>query len=295
MSDFKCHFCEVCNGTGCIGEMPGMGGPNNSTNFILNYDEWDKVKKIPETVIPVHIRLSPMTGGEQNVGYDDERQFYFDLIDACDEAGVELSIGDGCPDEKLLFGIEAVQNRRKVHPDLKTAVFIKPYPDARIYERIEWASPVAESIGIDIDSYNIVTMRNLVHLEQKTPDQLKEIKKYLNSKGLPFAIKGIFKESDMEIVREVKPDIAYISNHGGRVETVKGSTAEFLARHSAELKSNSGELWVDGGIRNAEQVQTAACYGATTVALGRPFATAICRDRENEVKQIMKKLCTWEK
>ena len=294
MSNFKCHFCDVCNGTGCIGEMPGMGGPNNSANFILNYDAWDEIKRISEEPIPVHIRLSPMTGGEQNVGYDDERQFYFDLIDACDEAGVELSIGDGCPDEKLLFGIQAVEKRRELHPDLKTAVFIKPYPDERIFERIEWASPVAECIGIDIDSYNIVTMRNLVHLERKSVSQLNEIKRHLNSKGLPFAIKGLFTQADLEIVKEVHPDIAYISNHGGRVETRKGSTARFLASYSEELRSNSGELWVDGGIRNAEQVQTAASYGASTILLGRPFATAICRDKENEIKNIMKKLRTWE-
>lgn len=295
MSDFKCHFCDECNGRGCIGEMPGMGGPNESANFILNYDGWQEYRKIPEEPLPVRIKLAPMTGGEQNVGYDDERQFYFDLIDACDEAGVELSIGDGCPDEKLLFGIEAVQNRRKVHQDLKAAVIIKPYPDQRILERCEWAFPVAECIGIDIDSYNIVTMRNLVNLEQKTPSQLKEIKKFLNSRGIPFAIKGIFCDADIEMLSEVHPDIAYVSNHGGRVETRRGSTAEFLARHSKELKSYSGDLWVDGGIRTAEQVQTAAFYGVSTVGLGRPFATAVCRDRENEVKQIMKNLCTWER
>ena len=43
-----------------------------------------------------------------------------------------------------------------------------------------------------------------------------------------------------------------------------------------------------------EQVQTAASYGASTILLGRPFATAICRDKENEIKNIMKKLRTWE-
>ena len=98
-----------------------------------------------------------------------------------------LSIGDGCPDEKLLWGIEAVKSVNK-----KAAVFIKPYENKKILERIEWSASVAECIGIDIDAYNIVTMRNKVNLEKKTEKNLVEIKNRLSALGLPFVLKGIF-------------------------------------------------------------------------------------------------------
>ena len=51
------------------------------------------------------------------------------------------------------------------------------------------------------------------------------------------------------IVRKVQPDVVYISNHGGRVETRVGSTAEFLYENAKVLKENCSEIWVDGGIR----------------------------------------------
>ena len=50
---------------------------------------------------------------------------------------------------------------------VKAAFFLKPYPQEKLFERIEWIRPYASHIGIDIDSYNIVTMRNLVNLERK--------------------------------------------------------------------------------------------------------------------------------
>lgn len=288
MGNSKCHFCKICNGKGCVGQMPGMGGPFENKNFILNYEGWEKIKNpdAEKDFVPdIKIRLAPMTGGVENVGYFDEKSFYMDLISSCVKAGVELSIGDGCPDEKLIWGIEAVKNQNK-----KSSVFIKPYPHEKIFERFEMAMDVAESFGIDIDAYNIATMRKKVHLEKKTPTQLLETKKYLNSKGFPFIIKGIFTDADLELLEEVNPDVAFVSNHGGRVETDIGSSAEFLAAHNSFIKKHCGEIWVDGGIRNCSQIKTAAFYGAKEVLIGRPFAASICRDKENGVSKVLELL-----
>lgn len=274
-NSFRCHFCSYCDGCGCIGEMPGMGGPNQSRNFLLNCEGWKKIRNennIPPAEKMPEIRLAPITGGVENIGYPDEKQFYSDLIKKCSQWNFPLSIGDGTPDFKLKYGIEAVEANGK-----KAAVFIKPYANSKILERIEWAENAAEIIGIDIDSYNIVTMRNLVKLEKKTESQLNEIKNLLHSKGIPFAIKGVFTETDLETVKKVNPDIIYISNHGGRVDTVPGSTAEFLLHHHKELLSCCNKLWVDGGLRSEKDFLTAASLGVSTVLLGRPFITALCR------------------
>lgn len=290
-NNFKCNFCKVCNGKGCIGQLPGMGGVRNNENFILNCSAWqavrnnniERIKQFldlePEFRIP-QLTIAPMTGAVENIGFARESDFYDAIIQAMHKVGVGLSIGDGYPDEKLKFGIQALQKIKTEAPEAQTSVFIKPYSNERIFERFEWAKDCVKVAGVDIDSYNIVTMRNLVKLEKKTAAQLIEIKNHVK---IPFAIKGIFTQEDIELVKEVKPDIVYISNHGGRVDTRKGSTAEFFAEHVDELKNYCDEIWVDGGIRSPRDVATAMALGADCVLIGRPFASALCHGGPEEL------------
>lgn len=263
----KCHFCDICDGHGCVGELPGMGGAYNNANFIDNCAAWSSFYASSEGHALPAVRLAPITGAMQNVGWEDEESFYGELVGASIAAGLRLSIGDGYPDEKLKFGIAALRAAAT-----KGAVFIKPYDNARILERMEWAADVAEIFGVDIDSWGILTMRNLVNLEKKTAARLIELKR---SSPVPFAIKGVFRDEEIELVREVRPDIVVVSNHGGRVETERGSTAAFLARHGAELRKYSGEVWVDGGVRCAADVRAAGSLGADEVMIARPIITAL--------------------
>ena len=294
--DFKCHLCKTCHGKGCIEELPGMGGFNKNINFILNCKDWKNLRKeiidfdkISKTLEMPKIRLAPITGAVENVGWNDEESFYFEITKACYESGAKLSIGDGCPDIKLQNGIKAIKMLQRENPDEdpKAAVFIKPYPNQKILERIDWSRDIAECIGVDIDSYNILTMRNLVQLERKTPTQIQELKNYAK---LPFAIKGVFTKEDIELVKEIKPEIVVISNHGGRVENRLGSTAMFLKEYGSELKNYCGELWVDGGLRTKKDILTASYFGVSEVMLGRPFVTALCRGGEAEVKKMVEHL-----
>lgn len=297
--------------------MPGMGGFSQNVNFIRNCADWAVVEedvkklgnkeygKLLSAEVPT-VRLAPITGGIENVGYSTEKGFYKDIIAAVWEAGCKLSIGDGCPDIKLLSGIEAVKSLSstgavgagagEVCADSsatpKAAVFIKPYPQARIFERVEWSAPVAEYIGVDIDSYSILTMRNLVKLEKKTASQLKEIKKTAAKKGIPFAVKGVFTREDVELMQEVRPDVIVISNHGGRVENRAGSSAVFMAENAATLRKYCEQLWVDGGLRKYRDLQTAAYFGISQVMIGRPFISALCRGGSTEVRIAYEKLIT---
>ncbi|WP_349675776.1 alpha-hydroxy-acid oxidizing protein [Treponema sp. UBA3813] len=288
---FKCNFCKVCNGKGCIGQLPGMGGVHQNENFILNCAAWEivrnknieKIQKFlelePEFRLP-SISIAPMTGAVENIGFEREADFYDAIIQAMHKVGVGLCIGDGYPDEKLKFGIKALKKIKIETPDASTSVFIKPYSNEKILERFEWAKDCVKVTGIDIDSYNILTMRNKVQLEKKSAEQLIQIKKHVK---MPFAIKGIFTKEDIKLVKEVMPDIAYISNHGGRIDTRKGSTAEFLAKYGDELKKYCGELWIDGGIRSPKDVATAMALGADCVLVGRPFASALCHGGAEEL------------
>ena len=281
--EFKCAVCSVCDGRGCIGQMPGMGGVNNNKNFKLNFEGWKKLRQkaaADGTIgsvlsMPVErrqVRAGPVTGAVQNIGFEKEEYFYLPYFSAARYGDIGLCVGDGYPDYKLHYGLDAVRKLQTAEADLKAAVFLKPYPNEKLFERISAAEDVAEIIGNDIDSYNIETMRNLVHLERKTAAQISEIRKRIS---VPYALKGIFCKEDVELVKAVKPDIAFVSNHGGRIETREGSTAEFLAEYGKELKKYCGEIWVDGGVRTRHDIQTALFYGASQVIVARPFVAAL--------------------
>jgi isopentenyl diphosphate isomerase/L-lactate dehydrogenase-like FMN-dependent dehydrogenase len=268
-----CHQCDDCRGLGCVGEIPGMGGAFDNAIFQLNCAAWPAYAAGNGEV--AKIRLAPITGAVQNLGCIEEKDFYAPMIAACIEAGIGLCIGDGFPDVKILLGIGALRRAGK-----KGAVFIKPYSNERILERMSWCEDVAEVVGVDIDSYRIATMSGVTTLFRKKAGDLAEIKKRAR---VPFAVKGILRDEDVALVRELRPDIAVISNHGGRVETARRSTAEFLAARGRELRRYAGELWVDGGIRRLADTVVARQLGASEVLIGRPLVSAFLREGEEGV------------
>ena len=79
-SIFRCHNCKVCLGTGCLNELPGMGGLNNNENFRLNCSSWERLyneedkSKIPqlsnEEILSL-LRYAPVTGAVENIGWED--------------------------------------------------------------------------------------------------------------------------------------------------------------------------------------------------------------------------------
>lgn len=272
-----------------------MGGVNKSENFLLNCSAWGKLyanedaSKIerlsPEQIYSI-LRMAPVTGAEQNLGWPDEESFYDEFFSTLYNSRFQISIGDGCPDKKLLYGMRAIQNIQKEKDrTYKAAVFLKPYPEENLVNRIAWVSDIASHIGIDIDAYNIVTMRNQVQLEKKTSDQIKWLMKKTTR---PFVLKGIFTREDLELVKEAKPDVAYISNHGGRVETRRGSTATFLKAAAPMLKKYCGEIWVDGGIRCKRDIELAHYYGASQVLVARPVLRSFLYEKQSGIEQFLK-------
>ncbi|NLC92226.1 MAG: FMN-dependent dehydrogenase [Treponema sp.] len=275
--NLKCHLCPECNGLGCIGELPGLGGVYDNKNFQLNCEGWQILRNSLTSsqleilknidVSNLKLRCGPVTGAVENIGYSKEENFYYPYLKAASDEKIGLCVGDGYPDEKLNFGLNAIS---KINT--KAAFFLKPYPDEILQKRIIKIRDYAQFIGFDIDSYNILTMRKLVNLEKKTPLQLENLRK---SFDCPLVIKGIFTQEDIELVKEVKPDVVYISNHGGRVETRIGSVSEFLLKNSKMLKNYCSQIWVDGGIRSKIDVQTALYFGADQVIIARPFIHSV--------------------
>ncbi|MBQ9238726.1 MAG: alpha-hydroxy-acid oxidizing protein [Treponema sp.] len=282
-----------------MNELPGMGGVNDNRNFRLNCTGWHElytgadaytqaaINDVP--VAPQHLCIAPVTGAVQNIGYAAESDFYMPYFSAAVGAGVALCAGDGYPDEKLQLGIAAVQALRLKGTAIHTTFFIKPYPVHQMIERARWTHTTADCIGTDIDAYAIRTMRDLVHLAMPTAHTLQLFR---DSCSVPFAIKGVFTAASVALVKAVRPDIVYISNHGGRVDTREGSTAAFLFAHGNELKKYCREIWVDGGIRTHRDVQTALYYGADRVGLARPLIAALVSGGEGKMQAVLRDLIT---
>lgn len=297
-NSFKCRFCPVCNGFGCIGQLPGMGGVYENKNFQLNCSAWKQIREnnpeLQDAISSVNVsrdqlRCGPVTGASQNIGYAEEKDFYLPYLRASRNAGIGVCVGDGCPDEKLIFGLEAASECgfKAGQGTSGAAFFLKPYPLEVLKKRVELIKDTASFIGMDIDSYNILTMRKLVNLEKKTGDDLRAFRSLFTQ---PFVIKGVFTAEDVELVKEIEPDVVFISNHGGRIETRVGSSAEFLVNYGEELKKHCKELWIDGGIRTKEDIQTALYFGADRVIMARPIISALTKGGDEEVEKVVKKL-----
>lgn len=278
----RCTGCPICDGFGCIDQLPGWGGINANANFIANCESWNDINvNINDKTLLPEISLAPITGAIQNIGTPDEESFYFDYLSSGKDANVFLSIGDGAPDCKLQFGIKALKLL-----SAKAAVFIKPYVNKEFLKRIEWAIPVATHIGIDIDSWQIKTMNGQAAMEKKTLQQLMEIKENI-PKEIPFVVKGVCSEETVEQAIALKPQAVVISNHGGRVQAKNIGTAYLLQKFCKTLNENGIECWVDGGIRSKEHLLKAAALGAKRVLIGRPFVQASLAIGKTGIKDII--------
>ena len=74
--NFKCKNCTVCLGKACVNQLPGMGGVDDNKNFISNCISWSRISSGPFLNQKTKIRLAPMTGAVENVGYESEKEFY---------------------------------------------------------------------------------------------------------------------------------------------------------------------------------------------------------------------------
>lgn len=99
----KCHRCAECNGYGCPGMLPGLGGVLEGKNFQLNFQAWkDLFNKVSTEskseirnikITPDRLRCGPVTGAMENIGYDNEKDFYLPYLKNAYDAGFGLCVG----------------------------------------------------------------------------------------------------------------------------------------------------------------------------------------------------------
>jgi len=262
-----CRGCALCDGHACAGEVPGMGGKGEGLTFMHNVLSWDEIGGPAGTALP-EIAVAPITGVDENIGDAmPERDFHDALVAGAGAAGIFSCIGDGVPDYKFTDGVDALRRHGR-----QGAIIIKPHVNRKILERYEMAQDVAESVGTDIDACTLVTVESKAGLEKKDAALLKDLRREIR---VPFIIKGICRDQELELVEAVRPDIVVISNHGGRVADGLEGIAWSLERLVGRVRKYCGEVWVDGGLRTRAHLHRAAALGAKRVLIARPFIQGV--------------------
>ncbi|KAI0767098.1 FMN-dependent dehydrogenase-domain-containing protein [Fomes fomentarius] len=110
----------------------------------------------------------------------------------------------------------------------------------------------------------------------------KDIPWFQSITKMPLILKGVQCWEDALIAYDQGLAGVVLSNHGGRQLEFSRSAIEVLVEVTRELKARRGltfpnekfQLFVDGGVRRANDVLKAIALGATAVGVGRPFLYA---------------------
>jgi 4-hydroxymandelate oxidase len=105
--------------------------------------------------------------------------------------------------------------------------------------------------------------------------------------GLPVLVKGVLRADDAAACVAAGAAGVIVSNHGGRQLDGAVPTAHALPAVSAALRQRGGEVYVDSGLRTAEDVLTALALGARAVFLGRPVLWALACGGADGVRDLL--------
>jgi L-lactate dehydrogenase (cytochrome) len=93
----------------------------------------------------------------------------------------------------------------------------------------------------------------------------------------PIVLKGIQTAEDAKLALDYGCDGILLSNHGGRQMHTAPSALMTLLEIRTYCPEVIGkmEIFLDGGLRDGNDVLKALCLGATAVGVGRPFLYAL--------------------
>lgn len=290
-----CRVCSKCDGRGCEGEVPGMGGKGSGSSFKANYDSLRKYKlnmrvfsKIDEVDtstkifgknIDLPVMAAPIGGVDFNMSEElSEIEYLNSVARGSKKAGTIVSAGDGVRKYVLDAGIKAA-NR---YPD-SVIPFLKPWAEKTLREKLKKLKKETNvtTIGMDVDTIGLATI-NLMGKNIK-PRPAKQVMDIISDYSFNFIMKGIMTVEEAQEAVEAGVDAIYVSNHGGRVLDHTPGVAKVLP----EIVKKVGDqvtILADGGIRSGIDVLKMIALGADAVLIGRPVAISAFSDLENGVE-----------
>jgi 4-hydroxymandelate oxidase len=102
----------------------------------------------------------------------------------------------------------------------------------------------------------------------------------------PVIVKGILRSDDARACVDAGARGIIVSNHGGRQLESAIPTAHVL-RNVATAVGADAEVFVDGGIRSAEDIVKAVALGARAAMIGRPALWALATEGADGVARLL--------
>jgi len=301
LMDGFCRVCPQCDGRGCEGEVPGMGGKGSGASFKANYDSlreyklnmrvFSKINKVDTSLeifdkkISLPVMAAPIGGVDFNMSEEvSEIEYLRSVARGSNKADTIVSAGDGVRKYVLDAGIE-IANK---YPG-SVIPFLKPWEEKTLrkkLERLEKETDVT-TIGMDVDTIGLTTI-NLMGKEIK-PKPAQKLMKIIKDYSFNFIVKGIMTAEEAREAVDAGVDAVYVSNHGGRVLDHTPGVAEVLPKIAKEV-GNEVTILADGGIRSGIDVLKMIALGADAVMIGRPVAIAAFSELENGVENYFNKI-----
>lgn len=279
-----CRVCAVCDGTGCRGLVPGIGGVGTGTSFTGNIEVLGNYKvnlrvihgqKVQNTScttlgqqLEFPILVAPMAGVKVNfASLLEEEELARALVLGARMAGTIALTGDAPDVVVFAAGLQAIKEAGGIGIPI-----IKPRSNEEIIQRIHQAEEIgALAIGIDLDAAALINMTKAGQVVE--PKTIRDLQEITRATSLPVILKGVMTVEDALVAAESGVSIIVVSNHGGRALDHLPATAEVLPKIADTLK-NRLEVWADGGIRSGIDVLKMLALGADIVLVGRPILIA---------------------
>ncbi len=103
---------------------------------------------------------------------------------------------------------------------------------------------------------------------------------------VPVILKGVLSHADVLKAIDAGANAVIISNHGGRQNDKLPATLDALVQLPPTIKEQI-DIYLDGGVRNGEDVFKALALGAKAVLIGRPAIYGLAADGERGLVQVL--------
>lgn len=277
-----CKLCKYCNGVNCPSIPTERGAA-----FERNYRKLQQIKISYETVYeggngteidtslylfghkfraPVASAPFGMIGNfNPTTHYQNDYDFTMDLI----KGTAALGVFSFTPDT---FGpLSYIDPLRAVKDSGRQAIpVIKPWDSDEVQDKIKMADEVGVmAIGQDVDCIGLPN-KSVNGGRNTYPRSAAQLKELFSITKTPFILKGINSVKSAVAAVEAGAGGIVVSNHGGNCLDQAMATCEMLPL----IKDAVGDditIFVDGGVRNGEEVFKMLALGADAVLIGRPY------------------------
>lgn len=147
---------------------------------------------------------------------------------------------------------------------------------SRVERALRGADRAADALGIDLDDW----LADLLILDWDTVDRIRD------ATDMKLLVKGILTAEDARLCVEHGVDGLVVSNHGGRAEDSGLATIEVLPEITEAVGGRIPVL-VDSGFRRGTDVFKALAFGATAVAVGRPYLWGLSAFGQEGVEAVL--------